>query len=395
MAILLRELWSDRAPLGGWGYCVLLAGLSSCGGDPSGHADAGGTAGSSDAGPASGGDFGGSAGKQSGGGNGGTGALTGNGGAGSGAAGKAGSGALPAHAIAASEYGTCALDANGQIQCWGAAPGVWEIPDAAFVELFGGGDNICGVRADRTYACFSNPVGMPGSIDYAPDAKVRELAMHRGGLCVLDEAGDTLCGLALPDKADLTAPAGQQFEHISMGIYFACGLLAVDGSAVCWGNPRSVPEVGCEASTGRLDAPEGAFTSLSSGPGATCAVTDQGTVLCWGSGDAADPRTEACGNFGQSVPPDGTFSLVSANSNHSCGVKTDGQVACWGAGTTDECTLDVNRNCRQSLPPAGAFEQVVTGRNHSCAMTADRKVQCWGFNGDPPDGRLEPPAVFQ
>ena len=41
------------------------------------------------------------------------------------------------------------------------------------------------------------------------------------------------------------------------------------------------------------------------------------------------------------------------------------------------------------------FEQIVTGCKPSGAMTVDRKVQCWGYGGDPLDGRLKPPAVFQ
>lgn len=384
-----------RAPteLGGLVRCFCLLSLVSCSSDPASPADDGGAAGAPDV--AAGGEQGGSPAMAGASGS----AIGGSAGgiAEGGSAGMGGSAVAspPTHRIAATEYGTCALDAEGNIQCWGAAPGVWEVPSGAFVELFGGGDKICGVREDRTFACFSNPVGTPGPIDYAPEGNVRELAMHRLGLCAIDEGGNTLCGVAVPENADLTPPAGQQFEHISVGVYFACGLLAVDGSVVCWGNPTTTPDDGCEPSMGRLDAPAGAFSSLSSGPASTCAVSPQGTLTCWGSGDAADERTEACGNFKQSVPPDGAFRSVSANSNHSCGVKANGEIACWGAGTTDECTLDVSSNCRQSRPPAGTFEQVVTGRNHSCAMTADRKVQCWGFNGDPVDGRLDPPAVFQ
>jgi hypothetical protein len=324
-------------------------------------------------------------------------AGTANGGnAGGGAAGGAGEGALQPHALASTSYGNCALGAEGHVHCWGAAPGEWTVPDGAFVEIVGGANNVCAIRADRSFVCFTEPVGMPSPLDYAPTTMAREVAVYQLAICALEANGSAKCGQSPASAVDVSPPEGLQLEHISAGAYFACGLLAVDGSAKCWG---SAGDTGASCPAGQLDAPKGTFKAIASGGLSSCAIDQEGALACWGAGKPGDDPAATCKdvelNFGQSAPPKGSFKTVSVGVRHACGVKSDGSVACWGAGTADVCTIDTNYDCRQSRPPAGKFEQVTVGLNHSCAITADRKVQCWGYNGSPVDGRTMPPAVFQ
>jgi hypothetical protein len=307
---------------------------------------------------------------------------------------------VSAHALVATTYGGCGLDAQGSVHCWGLAPAEWPVPAGTFVELAGQADTVCAIRADRTYVCFPEPYGMPGDIDWAPDTTVLDVAADRSGVCVIDEDGVPQCGQYSMAQVDLTPPADEVFERISAGVRFACGLRAANDDVICWGEPGS--NAPCEGipAVGQLDPPVGAFQELSSGAFTSCAIDDAGAITCWGAGKPSDDPGMLCGttqvHFGQADPPEGTFISVAVDVNHSCAIRTDGTLACWGAGMDDSCTLETDWNCRQSLPPDGVFVSVATGLTHSCAMTAEHKVQCWGNDGEGEfGGRTTPPAVFQ
>ncbi len=300
--------------------------------------------------------------------------------------------------IAATARGTCALDASGEIACWGLArlaPGGWQIPAGSFVSLVSSSDVVCAIRADRSFTCFPEPIGT-ADLSYVPNRTVRELALGRGAVCGTDEEARPFCAWSAP-QFDLTVPEGERFRAISVGTQFACGLRESDASILCWGSPGTEGCVWAPIS-GQLDAPGGEFIGLSSHQFASCALDAGGTIQCWGAGDAMDdPAAEHCDsriNFGQSVPPDETFRSVVVGANHSCGVREDGSVACWGAGTDAASDCPDGFECGQSLTPSGAFMQVAVGGLHTCAMREDRTVSCWGWDGDG-DGRTTPPQAFQ
>ena len=311
--------------------------------------------------------------------------------AGSSGSGKGGSPALPlqAHAIAATTSGTCALTADGAVHCWGLAPEVWQVPEGSFIELHGGSDGImCAVRADRSVACFAEPMGLY-DLKRQPSGKVGLLAIGDGAICATDladaafcNAGNVLFGLEPPTGA---------LSSLSVGTQFACGVNAVDGSISCVG-ADSFGSCTFSPAFGQLDAPTGNFSEVSSGSYNSCALRVDGTLACWGMGKAGDTAGDPC--FGewsklQSEPPEGEFRLVRSAQLHSCAIRKDGTVACWGAGTEDSCE---SASCRQARPPAGTFEQLALGQYHSCGMRADRTVECWGFDGDE---TTTPPAELQ
>ena len=315
--------------------------------------------------------------------------------AGSGQGGSAS--ALSAHALAATPHGACALDDAGKIACWGLAPEVWDIPSGTFVELYSGRANygtVCAVRSDRTTACFPEPFGTPGMDDY-PAVPVKSLAVGLGVICGVDTSDNVFCNAAT-SALELVPPDGEAFTTLSVGNQFGCGIRTSDRTITCW----SADDFGmCDYSPpdNQLDAPAGAFKDISSSAFTTCAVADDGSVKCWGLGEADDdPNSGTCFaayNLGQANPPSGSFRAVAVGNHHTCAVGKDGTLACWGAGTTVDCADD-DINCGQSLPPSGTFEQVSVGLYHSCAMRADRTVACWGYDGDG-DGRTTPPDAFQ
>jgi hypothetical protein len=79
---------------------------------------------------------------------------------------------------------------------------------------------------------------------------------------------------------------------------------------------------------------------------------------------------------------------VSIGRRHSCALRDDGRVLCWGANTSGE--LGTNTNVGTNIPTSnpqlvdasalGTVRHLAVGGNHSCALRDDGRVLCWGSN---------------
>lgn len=149
--------------------------------------------------------------------------------------------------------------------------------------------------------------------------------------------------------------SSERFKQVSSGYGHTCALKE-EGSIVCWGNNES----------GQAIPPAGTFTQVSSGYDHTCALKIDGSLACWGNN-----------YYGQAVPPTGNFMQVSSSEDHTCALKIDGTLACWGGTYGTEASQ------------SGSFTQVSGGRGYTCALKTDDSLACWGYNGD---GQATPPA---
>ena len=108
---------------------------------------------------------------------------------------------------------------------------------------------------------------------------------------------------------------------------------------------------------------ESKFIQVSAGEGFTCALREDGTVVCRGMND-----------WGQSRPPeDVRFKSISSGGHHTCGLQMDGKAVCWG-------DLTPQSTWRRIVPTHVRFSTVSVGGGvlgFSCGLTADGAARCW------------------
>ena len=122
------------------------------------------------------------------------------------------------------------------------------------------------------------------------------------------------------------------------------------------------------------------YVALSSGSWHSCALSDEGRIDCWDSGDRSFDR-------GQSTPPDDIgFVSITSGRYHSCAIHADGRVECWGD----------NARGQLNVPQNEAFVSISSGVSalHTCGLRVDGSVACWGSIGGQYDyGQASPPAT--
>ena len=259
-------------------------------------------------------------------------------------------------------------------------------PPGEFVAISAGWEHSCGIRSDRTLACWGH--NWEDQAD-APDGEFTAVAAGRFHSCAIRTDQSAVCwgqrGHGLLD------PPEGAFSAIASGGDHSCAIRA-DHTVACWGSNAA----------GQSDPPQGSFTALSAGEMHTCGLLSDQTVTCWGD-DAQ----------GQSSPPQGSFTAVSAGNWHTCGLTSDATIACWGgnwagqdqvpptrftavgAGWEHSCGIasDGTIACwghdesGRTYPPEGAFTAVSLGDRHSCGLRVDATVACWGLN---PEDRSVP-----
>ena len=302
--------------------------------------------------------------------------------------------------VAAGGDHTCVHFDGGRVRCWGdgqfgqtghgnttdigdtEAPST--VPDVdvggVVVQVATGKDHTCALIDGGTVRCWGR--GQLGRLGYGNTNNIGD-----------DEA---------PSAAGDVNVGGTVIQ-VAAGEWFTCALL--DGGAVrCWGlgsllgydNVVPIGDDETPADAGDVDV-GGPVAQLSIGSVHVCAVLEDGSVSCWGSGadgqlgygntfDIGDNETPA------SVGPvdvGGTAVQVAAGFNHSCVLLDDGTVRCWGSAEfgalgygdavdigDDEVPSDVG-----TVDIGGTVIQVSAGKDFSCALLDTGAVRCWGISG--------------
>ena len=320
-----------------------------------------------------------------------------------------------ATAISAGIQHTCALLDDGTVKCWGNGgagrlgqgntatlgdqPGEMAAlapvdlgPGRTATAITAGGAHTCAVLDDGSVKCWgSNASGRLGQDN-------------------TENVGDQAGELAALAPVDLGP--GRTATAVSASFAHTCALLD-DGTVKCWGSGNSgqlgndaTGNVGDQAGDMAALAPVNlgvgrTATAVSAGPQHSCALLDDGTVKCWGSG--ADGRlgqgsTTTLGDQPGEMAALAPVTLgadavgVSAGSGHTCALLVGGSVKCWGAGRMlgQDTIANIGDQAGEmaALVPVnlgGSAAGLATGYFHSCVRFGDASVKCWGNGGD---GRL-------
>mgnify|MGYP005673682837 FL=1 len=123
----------------------------------------------------------------------------------------------------------------------------------------------------------------------------------------------------------------------------------------------------------------------------TCALLDNGSVMCWGKaingviGDGSTSVDKLVPQWTQSFGSGRYATDISAGAEHTCAILDDGTVMCWGFG--GDGRLGTGSSVSRSIPTAtsslGSGKTAVgiaLGERHSCVLLNDGTVKCWGLS---------------
>ena len=333
---------------------------------------------------------------------------------------------------------SCGILYNGTAMCWGKGeygrlgngltddqltPVTVNLPAGrTAVSISAGDEHTCAILDDGRAVCWGlGSYGMLGNDDvtiqtnpvYVTMSSERTFTGISAGAnhsCALLDNGSAVCwgygasgrlgngiitNWATPQYVNL--PAGRTATSISAGYSHSCATLD-NGSAVCWGagsygklgngdnggNPQTNPVFA------NLGAAQRTATSIIVGGGHTCAILDDGSVSCWGSGvngslgDGEDG--DSTSPIQVDIPSGRTVTGLTSDNNHNCAILDNGSAVCWGSGqfgkmgngrTTDQFTPDY------ITPPDGrTVISIDAGNEHLCAVMDNGSAVCWGYGSE-------------
>ena len=204
------------------------------------------------------------------------------------------------------------------------------------------------------------------------------------------------------DEINPDFPPARIAAQLTAGNVHTCVLLS-DGNVRCWGlgntgrlgygTTRSVGHYDTPGSAGDVDV-GGAVTQVDAGGDHTCALIEDGSVRCWGSGTHGALGYGSTDNIGDDEAPASAGSVdvgapvkqISAGTSHTCAVLENGNVRCWGLGASGALGYGNTDNIGDDETPASAgnvdvgapVKQIAAGAGYTCALLEDDNVRCWG-----------------
>lgn len=337
-------------------------------------------------------------------------------------------GTLEIRRIEAGEANTCALTVDGDVYCWGW--GNHGRNGNGTGETFGDNEVPADLPAldlgDVPVIQISLSAGPPTVLSFTnPNSSVS------GHACALRQDGAVYCWgenyygqLGYGNTANVgddETPAsvgpvdlGGFVTQIAVGGRHTCALFQA-GTVKCWGgsfalgygNSDAIGDDELPSTVGFVDLGPGVVTQISAGTSHMCAVFDDGSLSCWGSGAGGalgygnsemigdDEKPVAAGR----VDVGGPVVAVSAGDDHTCVLDSQGRIKCWGDNNFGELgTGALNKIGDDELPSSidwidtGAEPAIAVsaGRNHTCAMFEDARVKCWGHGERIGQGSVRP-----
>jgi len=314
--------------------------------------------------------------------------------------------------ITAGEYHSCARLADGSVRCWGyggggalgygntntigdgetpASVGAVNVGFRRTVQAISAGSfHTCAVLDDGTVRCWG--FGGEGRLGYGNTNSIGA-SQTPGSLPPVDLAGH---------KALAISAGGAQTCALLDDHTVRCWGFGTDGR-LGYGNRNRVgdgaPGSPTPATAGPVDlGPGRTAAAITTGGSHTCALLDDQSVRCWGSGANGRLGYGNTNNVGDvqtpgSLPPvdlAGHKALaISAGGAHTCAILDDYTVRCWGYGANGRLGYGNTNNVGdvQAAGSAGPVDlgaghtarAISAGGNHTCAVLDDGSVRCWGL----------------
>jgi len=289
---------------------------------------------------------------------------------------------IPAVAVGAGGYHTCAALSDGTVACWG---------ENQHGEL-GNGSTSTGPT--------SSPVAVSGL------SGVTAVSLGDQHSCALVSSGAVECwgegtngelgnGAMTNSSNPVLASGLSGVVSVSVGLYYSSALLS-NGTVQSWGNngngslgnqPTALCPFGFStcAWTPILLTNVSGVSAIAAGNSSQCALLSSGTVECWGfNGDGELGNGTTSNGSGTPVAVSNLSGAVgiSSGDGHACARLSDGTVACWGANSSGQ--LGNGSTNESSVPvPVSSLSGVsatATGGHFSCALLSGGTVRCWGEN---------------
>lgn len=281
-------------------------------------------------------------------------------------------------ALGGGYYGghTCALDRIGSARCWGS--------------------NSSGQLGDGSTSERLTPVSVIG----LPSALV-SVSAGMNHTCGLSEAGGVMCwgknaagslgdnsttARAMPVQV-VGLPSGA--KAIATGFAHSCALTNA-GTVQCWGSNWG-GQLGDNTTTNRtvpvdVSGLSSVVIAITAGYYHTCALTDASAVQCWGYNSVGQLGDNSTSNRLAPVAVSGLPSgvvAIEAGDDHTCALTDTGALYCWGSNSSGQLGDGSTANRLTPVLVSGmssGVRDVGAGSSHTCALTSAGAVKCWGWN---------------
>ncbi|MBT3213281.1 MAG: hypothetical protein HN351_01415 [Deltaproteobacteria bacterium] len=329
--------------------------------------------------------------------------------------------ARTATAITAGSSHTCVLLDNSEVKCWGNN-NYGQLGQGSTSNLGDGsgemGDNLAAIDLGSGRTATTNFAGQNHTCALLDNSDVKCWGNNNYGQ--LGQGSTSNLGDGSGEMGDNLAAidlgSGRSATTISAGYGHTCALL--DNSVLkCWGyNNKGQLGLGHTDNLGNgssemgdnlaaIDLGSGrTATDITTGGEHTCALLDNASVKCWGSGGSGQLGYGNTNNIGDGSGEMGdnltvvdlgtgrTATAISAGSSHTCALLDNSAVKCWGwygfgslgQGSTDNLgdgSSEMGDNLTAvDLGTGRTATAISVGQYHTCALLDNSAVKCWGWN---------------
>lgn len=224
----------------------------------------------------------------------------------------------------------CALTAQKTVKCTSHADLLTAVDVAGLTDITAiaiGFGSTCGLTTQGTVKCVGRSPGgqMPAPVDVVGLTSVSAIAANSLYACALTKGRVKCWGLddnstAAPMAVDVGITDVASIASGGFGTY----AVTTQGTVMRWDN--GMAPTNFAGLTG--------VTSIAAGFRHACALTSQGVGKCWGSNHYSQLGNGS--TVDSAVPVDvtglsATFTSISVGSDHTCAVTLEGTAVCWGA----------------------------------------------------------------